>query len=258
MKVGIIGAGLAGLASAQALLAKGHEVTIFEKSRGRGGRLARKKLDWGQMDIGAQYFTTRGDRFIAQCEHWQRAGVIAQWQFSPYKISDGQLLASPDDQVRWVGVPTMNALAHQLAEGLDIRLNTPVGAIAQGGRLQGEAGEDLGRYDFLVVAVPAEQAAQLLAEFDLAKAIPTQALVPCWAVGLLAAAKQAVDPAIQGIFGDNTVKWVSRDSAKPGRELTESGCDLWQLHMSPEWSTAHPKEAQPEVITEAAKWLEAA
>ena len=63
MKIGIIGAGLAGLKVGSELKKQGHDITVFEKSRGKGGRLANKRLDWGVFDIGAQYFTARSEVF---------------------------------------------------------------------------------------------------------------------------------------------------------------------------------------------------
>ena len=41
MKVGIVGSGLAGLAAACTLAARGHKVTVFEKNPWLGGTAAR-------------------------------------------------------------------------------------------------------------------------------------------------------------------------------------------------------------------------
>ena len=57
MKVAIIGAGIAGLTAARELVERGAQVKVFEKARGLGGRLSTKRLVWGKLDIGAQYFT---------------------------------------------------------------------------------------------------------------------------------------------------------------------------------------------------------
>lgn len=40
MKIAVIGAGVAGLTAGRILAGSGHEVVVFEKSRGYGGRLA--------------------------------------------------------------------------------------------------------------------------------------------------------------------------------------------------------------------------
>ena len=40
----VIGAGMAGIACARTLVQAGHRVTVFEKSRGLGGRMATRDL----------------------------------------------------------------------------------------------------------------------------------------------------------------------------------------------------------------------
>ena len=52
--VAIIGAGMAGLAAARALTQAGHTVTLFEKSRGVGGRVATRRIGDCIVDHGAQ------------------------------------------------------------------------------------------------------------------------------------------------------------------------------------------------------------
>ena len=52
-KVIIIGAGIAGLCCAKRLISSGFDVSIFEKSRGIGGRLASRRIDNGIFNHGA-------------------------------------------------------------------------------------------------------------------------------------------------------------------------------------------------------------
>ncbi|CAN0525952.1 unnamed protein product, partial [Scytosiphon promiscuus] len=49
-RIAIIGAGLAGLAAGRALAETGMTPVIFEKSRGLGGRLATRRMDFGPID----------------------------------------------------------------------------------------------------------------------------------------------------------------------------------------------------------------
>ena len=59
----VIGAGMGGLAAARRLGAAGRSVTLFDKSRGLGGRMATRRAGGFRFDHGAQYFATRGERF---------------------------------------------------------------------------------------------------------------------------------------------------------------------------------------------------
>lgn len=52
MKVGIIGSGLAGLAAACTLAARGHEVTVLEKNAWLGGKAAQLQADGFRFDMG--------------------------------------------------------------------------------------------------------------------------------------------------------------------------------------------------------------
>ena len=61
--VAIIGAGISGLTAARMLTDAGIKVTVFEKSRGVGGRTANRRSEYGSFDHGAQYFTVKDREF---------------------------------------------------------------------------------------------------------------------------------------------------------------------------------------------------
>ncbi|MGH8831163.1 MAG: FAD-dependent oxidoreductase, partial [Polaromonas sp.] len=61
--VAVVGAGIAGIACARTLAQAGHRVTVFEKNRGAGGRMATRDSEFGGFDHGVQYFTVRDARF---------------------------------------------------------------------------------------------------------------------------------------------------------------------------------------------------
>lgn len=57
MKIGIIGAGIAGLASAVRMTVKGHEVEVFEANPYPGGKLSEFELSGYRFDAGPSLFT---------------------------------------------------------------------------------------------------------------------------------------------------------------------------------------------------------
>ncbi|MEM6726672.1 MAG: FAD-dependent oxidoreductase, partial [Bacteroidota bacterium] len=57
MKIGIIGAGIAGLGAAIRLRAKGHEVSVFEANAYPGGKLAEMNVGAYRFDAGPSLFT---------------------------------------------------------------------------------------------------------------------------------------------------------------------------------------------------------
>lgn len=116
--IAIIGAGIAGITAAKRLRSAGYRVTVFEKSRGIGGRMTTRRAGVRRFDHGAQYFTARHAAFQAQIRSWRETGRVADW-------SGGGL----------VGAPAMNAPVKALADGLDVRTGCPVGSLRR--RLEG-------------------------------------------------------------------------------------------------------------------------
>ena len=235
----IIGGGMAGLSAATALAPTGARVIVLDKGRGPGGRMAARRVDIGgeqvTFDHGAQYFTARDPAFREAVAAWEAAGVAARWP------------AAGEDA--WVGLPGMNACVKAMAQNLDVRwgvraerlLPTP-----QGWRI--DAGEQAFTAETVLVAVPAEQAAVLLAEAapDLAALAAGVTSGPCWAV---MAAFDAPLPIVSDTFRSDTgpVSWAARNSAKPGR----AGAETWVIHASPARSRELidlPKEVAASVL----------
>jgi len=257
MQVAIVGAGIAGVTLASELRKRGVEIDVFEKSRGLGGRLASSRMPWGTLDIGAQYFTAKDKRFKHQIKEWLDRGVIAPWDFTPYAFQNGTLRPSPDEETRYVALPTMNKLAHILAEGTTIHLSSRVTGLKRLGKqweLQSESGSQSDKaYDWVIVATPAEQSQELLRNTSIEKYIPTGILLPCWSAGLVT--NKITDMQIQGLFGDADVSWVSRLTAKPGERGFDSNTDAWMVHFSGSWSKDNANASSEQVIDFAREWL---
>ncbi|NHK27244.1 NAD(P)-binding protein [Parvularcula flava] len=164
-KIAIIGAGLSGLVVAERLHQLA-DVETFEKSRGVGGRMATRYADPFQFDHGAQYFTVRRHRFRDFLQLYLKGGVVAEWPLRMAMLEEGQAPEPMDtDHVRYVGVPKMNALAKALAEDKTVHLQTRVEAVVPNGdgwQLVSDDGRDLGRFDWVVTAIPSPQASAIL------------------------------------------------------------------------------------------------
>ena len=236
MRIGIVGAGMAGLTCAEELTRLGHAVLLFDKGRGPGGRMSTRRIQTlageAYFDHGAQYFTVREDAFQRKVAAWISEGAAAPW---PPAGSDA-----------YVGVPTMNAPVRQMANGQSVDWGTLVKRIEEFGRGwrlvldRGEAAD----VDIAVVATPAEQASDLLSSVapDLAARARVAASEPCWT--LMLAFFEAVTVAQNCWRGEDIIGWAARNSSKPGRIGPES----WVVQASPVWSRLHV-EADPEWVT---------
>lgn len=222
----IIGAGMAGLAAAGALAPTGQRIIVLDKGRGPGGRMATRRVEIAGeqvgFDHGAQYFTARDPAFRAEVARWEQAGVAARWP------------AAGEDA--WVGTPGMNACIKALAADIDVRWNVRAERLFRADAVwRIEAGEAVFSAATVLVAVPAEQAAVLLADAapNLAALAASVTSAPCWAVMAGFDLPLAYGP---DTFRsqDAPVSWAARNSAKPGR----SGAESWVIHASPARSRA--------------------
>jgi renalase len=224
MKIAIIGAGLAGLACADQLVRQGHHVILFDKARGPGGRMSTRRVqtDYGEasFDHGAQYFTVRDSHFRKTVLAWQAQNIAQPWPE-----------AGPD---AWVGVPSMNMPIKQMAAAHDVRWLAKVDGLkcdSMGWRLSVD-GADTAYFDRLVIAVPAEQAATLLAPWDagMARQASITLSMPCWTVML--AFEKPLSTAVKIYRDHGAVGWAACNRSKPGR----TGPESWVIQASPDWS----------------------
>lgn len=107
----IIGAGLAGLAAARRLAVAGRSVTVVDKGRSVGGRLATRRIGRAVVDHGAQFFTVRTPIFQAEVESWMAAGVVEPWCHG---------FSQDDGHPRYRAVEGMNSIARYVAEHVDL------------------------------------------------------------------------------------------------------------------------------------------
>lgn len=224
----VIGAGMAGLAAARRLIAAGRAVTVFDKSRGLGGRMATKRAGSFRFDHGAQYFTARGPRFRALVETLTADEVVARWG---------------EDHV---GMPGMSAPARMLAPHATIVTECTVSSLTPGAHgwsvstIEGLAATDgNGEFAGVVVAVPAPQAVPLLKSAGCTWDGAARATyAPCWALMLGFPARTTLS---EDRFrpNDATIAWIARDSSKPGRDASS---DAVVVHATPGWSREHLEE----------------
>ncbi|MEZ6142107.1 MAG: FAD-dependent oxidoreductase [Zavarzinella sp.] len=242
----VIGAGISGLISARTLADHGLRVCVFDKGRGMGGRAATRRADRDMsFDHGAQYFTVRDPVFSSHVTNWQSNGVIAEWSSLIVKLQEGSV-ENTSPQTRYVGMPGMSAIGTHLAKGLDIRSETLIRRISNestGWKLFDDTGAVFGPYGSILIALPAPQAAELLAPHPFSSIAASVSMAPCWAV-MLAFESRFKVPWDGAFVHGSPLSWITRNSSKPGRP---SDRDCWVLHAGPQWSADHLDDA-PETV----------
>ena len=260
-RIAIVGAGMAAITCARTLVQAGHRVTVFEKSRGLGGRMSTRSSAFGSFDHGAQYFTVRDARFELALS--TVPGLCRRWSANTVQVLDSHGLVAeaglPAREAHWVGKPGMNALVkawgQPLVDDHAVELQTRVVAIEKDAlhaklwQLRTAGADDsthvFSGFDAVVLAIPGPQAQALLATqskaASLAKRAAKSSVAPCWT--LMLAFPQAVQPGLTTLGPQwnaarsthHRIAWLARESSKPGRGAIER----WTVQASAAWSQEH-------------------
>jgi len=267
MEVLVIGAGIAGLTCARRLIAKGHVVTIVDKGRGVGGRLATRRVGGGSFDTGAQFISAREPAFA----HELTAAGATVWCHGFPVLGQDTL---PDGHPRYRMPGGMNQLAKSLAHGLTVRDQlTVTGMLIAGNRWQVSCTPgDLVKpgtiatgpvvtlsADAVVLTAPAPQAVSLLSGFGIT--VPDAVLAirydPCLCLMLdYPTANEALLPVPGGIqiTDDVAIGWISSQRSKG---LRTAG-DGMIVHATGAWSATHYGLGDTDILTTLRPLAEAA
>ena len=155
------------------------------------------------------------------------------------------MTADPDDRVRWVGLPKMNAIARGLSNGLEVHWQSRVVGLhrhARGWVLRLERQGVSAAYDAVLLSCPGPQAAALCPVDSVLHARARNlGYAPCWA--LMADFADRLSVEFDGMRSEGILSWVARDSSKPGRPPGER----WVLHASADYSREHLEASSEEV-----------
>lgn len=263
----IVGAGLSGLIAGRFLQNAGLQVTLLDKGRRAGGRLATRDLaletETAICDHGAQFFTVRDERFQAMVDEWLSIGLVREWTRG-FLNENGA--GGTDRYPRYCATEGMNAIARHLANGLDVRTSEQVVAIhrtAGQWRIRTKNWSNVETElasEMLVLTPPVPQSLALLdaGNFLLppAERAPLEKIeyAPCIAAmaALDAPSRIPAPGAIQ--FNREPIQWIADNRQKgisPVSSLT--------IHAAPEFSRArwdHPlEETGRMMLDEMKEWI---
>jgi predicted NAD/FAD-dependent oxidoreductase len=256
-QIAIVGAGMSGLAAARLLAQDGLHCTIYEKSRGVGGRAATRRVEGFIFDHGAQYVkapssalhdlvTSSADPAGFPPEDIRRP----VWVFDVAgTIAEGDPAQNSDPKWSWRSGIT--ALGKTLAAGLDIRFETSVAHIARSNStppytLFDNDGTVLGLADAVLCTPPAPQTAALLGaskiDPDLCRLLLDElagvTYRRCISI-TFAYAHRPVLPWYALVNSDrqHPISWLACEHDKAGH--APDPIALLTAQMSHEWSMAH-------------------
>ena len=236
VRIAVVGAGVAGMSCAAELARTDARVSVFERSRGLGGRLATRRERGATFDHGAQFVTARSRPFSRYMDVAARAGVAARWR--PRLSEDTRIWDAPIEDW-YVGVPGMSALVRPLGRHVQIHSGTSVHELfsREGSwELLTDAGRHKQLFDAIAVAIPAPQALTLLAPYSRAfRHLTDVVFAPCWAA-MFAFVDPLPVPAEAMRWTSGPLAWAASHASRPERA---SPPHSWVVHASAEWSRAH-------------------
>lgn len=176
MVIGIIGAGISGLTAGRYLAEAGHEVTIFEKSSGFGGRMATRtagKDTGSKMDHGVSMFSVENPEFNEFVSELQQKGFVKKWGQDLSMYNGENLIKqdpNPSDRPHFTAINGMNTIGKYLSRYVDVKLNTKAGGLTYIGKTRTKKRPWMINFtssktfnaDAVILALPAPQAYGIL------------------------------------------------------------------------------------------------
>ncbi|MGB3299794.1 MAG: FAD-dependent oxidoreductase [Phormidesmis sp.] len=178
--VAIIGAGLSGLTCARQLTAAGYQVCILDKSRGLGGRMATRRVEFStdsspnaqtRVDHGLRYWQPQSEGLKMLTQAMLAEGVLKPWAVSAYEIRQrGAIVpvAQAAEDLKYVAPAGMSAIAKFLISDCISQENLLTHHRAVSMSYQGDCwqieceGGAVVRAKQCAIAIPAPQATVLL------------------------------------------------------------------------------------------------
>ncbi len=243
----VVGAGISGLLAATALNDAGWRVTVLDKGRGVGGRMATRRMGGARFDQGAQFFTVRDERFEDLVDGWLARGAAAEWTRG---FADAAGDANPDGHPRYRGSEGMTSIPKHLAANLDVHTGERVVRVdrkGEGWTVACESGLSASGNALLLTA-PAPQSLALaesgnhgLPE-DVRQQLEGISYDPCLALmALLDGPSPVPEPGGVQIKGE-PLDWIG-DNATKGI----SDRPALTIHAGPQWSREHYEDAEADV-----------
>lgn len=233
----VVGAGAAGLAAARRLQAQGATVTLFDKGRRPGGRLASRDTAHGVFDHGVRNLAAPGPalrRLLELCPK----GHVADWPTCT--------CAEEAPAPRWIGVPSNNQIAVDWSAGLDMHLAQPVTAVRPDGagwQVHWAGAQTPFHFDGVIITVPQPQLAALLPGLALPESLERIVYAPCWTLLWVPSAEALPTGENFQPAAHEAVAEVLREDSKPGR----GGDVRYVVHATAAWSRA-ALEQTPETV----------
>ncbi len=241
----VVGGGISGMSCARVIASAGVPVTVLDRGRGVGGRMAAPVLDGRPVDTGASYFTVSDDAFATVVRDWEQRGLAHRWTDTFDVFDSGTPGERKTGNDRWAAGRGLRSLVEDLADGLNVERHTVESVVPAGESDQITV--DGRPASAVVLAMPDPQARTLVNPASSLWAAlddpfePVLALSAGWDTrtwGSLAS-ESGLAGAFDGAFvnGDEHLSWVADDGRRRGDDAA-----VLVAHSTPTLAAAHLKD----------------
>jgi len=251
LSVAIIGAGLTGSLVAHQLSHAKLSITVFEKSRGLGGRASTKRLPWGQFDLGVPLIPATDTTFIDFMQQLASQRQAHQWPGPEQQTFRSSLSNDNNAAQFFVFDQKMNSMCHHWLQASEVQTNSEVTEVRYqlglGWQLCIKQHWQQVFYDVLICTAPWPQTKTLLGRIDEEAFSPAQTWASCWSIGIKLLS--SIKPNMKVIhLANNALQTLVFDSEKPNRPSLQNNEQIWVAQLNHELSATLGKEGKAEAI----------
>ena len=270
MKIAVVGAGMTGCLLANFLDPVSIDVSIFEKSRGCGGRASTKQTDFGQCDLGATIVPAQKTEFIDFMQGLCNLNMVSKWPGNVFVSQQINGIKQPlenfiSDREHYVFNKKMNAPCRHWIRNTHLHTNSLISQmryfVGKGWQLKLNNVWQAEWFDKVVVTAPWPQSQALIEQSELPIELPdlSQSWTSCWSIALKL--EQLVASEVDLVYlKDHAIQTLVRDSGKPQRPQVftsaagEQG-EIWVAQLANTLSDDLGKLGKDKAISIATKGL---
>lgn len=255
--IAIVGAGLSGLAAARRLTQAGLDCTVFDKSRGVGGRMATRRAEYQgatlRFDHGASYLTHAQATGIAELMTPASTALPNSDYALPHLCDAANLtpwnLSSFGKNPNFVSASGINGVGKALAADLDINLSATITRASRdtrGNHWQLSTQDALlpQSFDLLILTTPPAQATNILGPYQ-GPIMPTLTSVQpraCWT--LMLGTQRPISASVLDHSGEEIHRVIPEHSK--GRHHP-NGLYTYTIQAGRAWSQKHAETPAEDV-----------
>lgn len=256
MRIGIVGAGVSGLAAARFLQAAGSEVVVFERAEAPGGRVATVSKSGFTFDSGATSIAPRGMTIEGVMLEELPTDELRPVTKPIYLHTGLRVMPGDHDKnlaPRYTYRGGNATLAKLLAEGLNVRLGVSIDSLSRAGQGFEMRGESL---DAVILTPPVPQTSAILWSLEESRPLANARYRSCLSVmlGFERALPNLGYHALLDPEQRHPLTWLSIESQKCEGRAPAGGTAV-VAQMSPAYSFNFWTQEDEEIIRDVLVYL---